>query len=185
MNPRPLLVSLAGASVLVAGIGTAVAAHGNAHPAAPGKPATTATPANAAPGASSRSSRPVIVMYVFKGTIREKAPIGENGVSSLTLDLTGGNSHAKRLLAGAGVSIAGSQTHVFKVEVPTKTAVTKAGTTGLAAFQALAVNDAVLVKYRAIFKANAKGRPVGAQVQAFTLSTLDTTTAKRVQFLAG
>jgi hypothetical protein len=184
MKPSPLIVGLAGAALLASGIGTAVAAHPGAGPGHPDTPAKTTTKpaASSAKGspaaASARTSRPVMVTYVFKGIIKEK---GENA-TSLTLDLTGGNRHAKRLLTGGGVSIAGTGTHTFTLEVPAKTSVTKGTESGVTAFTALALGETVLVKYRAQFKAT-KGASVGAQVQAFTLATLDATPAKRVQVL--
>jgi hypothetical protein len=91
--------------------------------------------------------RPVIVTYMFKGTITEK-----DGTNSFVFDPVTGNSHARRLMTQAEMSMAGTDT--LSVQTGPGTRFIRGGTAS--SEETLSVNDTVVVKYRARFRAKAK-----------------------------
>jgi hypothetical protein len=182
-TPLAVAVAISACAFIAAGGSGWAAHHGHAappeRPVAPSAPVPTGKPALtpvANPASAPGVGRPVTVTYVFRGTLTAK------GAASLTISVVGGNRHAKRVLAAGGVAVPGG-TVEFTVDPGAATTVVKGSTGGVAAFDALANRDTVLVSHRAAFKVTAKGKPGGATVQAVTLAELKAKPASRVQFL--
>ena len=88
-----------------------------------------------------RSHRDVSVAYVFRGTVQAAV------ADSVTLDLSGGNAHARRVLSNATPPVVitrAAATDLLRVPMPTGTPAFRNGAPGMPR-----VGDQVRVKYRA------------------------------------
>lgn len=185
---RTLLILAAGAA-LASVTGVALAVPPDTKPAPPPRPAT--APAKpTSPGKATARMKPVVVTYNMWGSISDVPGGGEGcataapGSLSLapgafSMDVAGGNRHARRLLAGAGVSVAG--TDPVSIQTGEMTRITRA--TLPASSGDLKCGDQVRVSYRMAFRTTGRtttGKPVMGGAAAMTLADLETKVARKV-----